>query len=80
MICLIKNILNKRKPSIGARLERVENQAKRIDNHIDYLCNDISYWKELMFKLSERLERVERSSMPTYSMKRMLRDKELNSK
>jgi hypothetical protein len=80
MIRLIKYILNKRKPSIKARLERVENQAKRIDNHIDYLCNDIAYWKELMFKLSERLERVEHSSMPTYSMKRMLRDKELNSK
>ena len=80
MIRLIKYILNKRKPSIKARLERVENQTKRIDNHIDYLCNDIAYWKELMFKLSERLERVERSSMPTYSMKRMLRDKELNSK
>ena len=65
-------------------VKEIVEQSDRVIHFLikknDYLCNDIAYWKELMFKLSERLERVEHSSMPTYSMKRMLRDKELNSK
>ena len=76
MIRLIKNILNKRK----RRIESLKHKIDLLECKVDSLEDKVSYYMKSIFTLSKRLERVEHSSMPTYSMKRMLRDKELNSK
>lgn len=79
MIHLIKNILNKRKRRIE-RLKRLQHKIDLLECKVDSLDYNVSYYRKSIFTLSKRLERVEYSSMPTYGMKRMLRDKELNSK
>lgn len=79
MIHLIKNILNKRKRRIE-RLKRLQYKIDLLECKVDSLDDKVSYYIKSIFTLSKRLERVEHSSIPTYSMKRMLRDKELNSK